>query len=146
MTRGRDLLLLDTNIVLNLIRGNEIARRVDERFQIRHRAERPLISIVSVGEALALAQTWRWAEKKRADLEQLMRELVVVDIHSREVLERYADFHAWTRSQGRTMSDNDLWIAATAAATGAHLVTTDADFDVLDPDRIRRTYISTEVR
>ena len=137
----RELLLLDTNIVLHLIRGNEVGRRVDELFQIRHQTERPLISVVSVGEALALARKWGWGEKKRADLEHLMRELVVVDIGSREVLERFAEFHAFTRSQGWVIGDNDLWIAATAAATSSHLITTDADFDVLYPDRIRRTYI-----
>lgn len=60
MTSARDLLLLDTNVVLHLIRGNEIGHRIDELFQIRHRTERPLISIVSVGEALALSQKWGW--------------------------------------------------------------------------------------
>ena len=36
---------------------------------------------------------------------------------------------------------NDLWIAATAKALDAHLVTTDKDFDVLHPDHLRRTWI-----
>lgn len=31
------------------------------------------------------------------------------------------------------MGKNDLWIAAAAAATGATLLTTDGDFDWLDP-------------
>jgi tRNA(fMet)-specific endonuclease VapC len=37
------------------------------------------------------------------------------------------------------MKHNDLWIAATAVATGATLVTTDKDFDHLEglwPDRV----------
>ena len=38
--------------------------------------------------------------------------------------------------------DNDLWIAATAAATAAHLITTDADFDPLHPAYIRRTVVA----
>ena len=137
----RELLLLDTNIILHLIRGKETARRVDELFQIRHRTERPLISIVSVGEALALSRKWAWGEQKRGDLEELMRELVIVDIRSRDVLDHFAELHSFTRSHGRIIGDNDLWIAATAAATGAHLITTDADFDILHPDRIRRTLI-----
>ncbi|HEY3052432.1 MAG TPA: hypothetical protein VGK04_03490 [Thermoanaerobaculia bacterium] len=32
-------------------------------------------------------------------------------------------------------------MAATAAATGAHLITTDTDFDPLHPQFIRRTVI-----
>jgi len=32
---------------------------------------------------------------------------------------------------GRTVRDNDTWIAATAAATNAVLLTTDKDFDPL---------------
>lgn len=79
-------------------------------------------------------------------LEALLRELVVVPIDSRPVLDRFAEFHSWTKSIGRTIGHNDLWIAATAAATGAHLVTTDADFDPLHPERIRRTMISESAR
>lgn len=42
---------------------------------------------------------------------------------------------------GKVLSHNDLWIAAATAATGAHLITTDHDFDVLEGDHIRRTVI-----
>ncbi len=76
-------------------------------------------------------------------LESLFRELIVVNIDSRPVLELYAEIHAWTRSIGRTLGHNDLWIAATAAATGAHLITTDGDFDPLHPAYIRRTLIES---
>ncbi len=34
------------------------------------------------------------------------------------------------------MGKNDLWIAATANATGATLLTTDSDFDHLSPNFI----------
>ena len=39
------------------------------------------------------------------------------------------------------MGKNDLWIAATAKATGATLLTTDKDFDHLYPGQINRIYI-----
>lgn len=55
MSGKNELLLLDTNIVIHLIRDNEIGRRVDAAFQIRHRPDRPLISIVTVGECLSLS-------------------------------------------------------------------------------------------
>lgn len=142
MTARSEPLILDTNIVIHLIRNNEVASRIDAAFQIRHRSDRPLISVVSIGECLSLARQFKWGAAKRQDLEALLREFLVVGIDTRPVLDRFGEFHAYTRSIGRTLSDNDLWIAATAAATGARLVTTDHDFDPLDPLYIRRTIIS----
>lgn len=141
MSVRSELLLLDTNIVIHLIRDNEVGKRVDAAFQIRHRADRPLISIVTVGECLSLARQFGWGAAKVRTMEALLRELVIVNIDSRPVLERFGEFHSWTKSIGRTLGHNDLWIAATAAATGAHLITTDSDFDPLDPNHIRRTII-----
>lgn len=142
MTGRNELLILDTSIVIHLIRGNDVAKQVDAEFQIRHRADRPLISTVTIGECLSLVRQFRWGTAKSQALESLLREFVVVGIDSRPVLERYGEFHAWTRSIGRTLGHNDLWIAATAAATGAHLITTDTDFDPLHPDHIRCTVIA----
>jgi tRNA(fMet)-specific endonuclease VapC len=136
-----ELLILDTNIVIHLTRGNEVAQRVDAGFQIRHRSDRPLISVVTVGECLSLARQFRWGAAKSQALESLLREFVIVDVNTRPVLERFGEFHSMTRSMGKTLSHNDLWIAATAAATGAHLITTDNDFDPLHPSHIRRTII-----
>lgn len=141
MSARSELLLLDTNIVIHLLRDNEIGRRVDASFQIRHRADRPLISIVTIGECLSLVRQFKWGTQRIEALEALLRELVIVPIDSRPVLDRFGEFHSWTKSIGRTLGHNDLWIAATAAATGAHLITTDADFDPLHPDYIRRTII-----
>lgn len=144
MTGRSELLILDTNIVIHLIRDNEVAKRVDAAFQIRHRPDRPLISVVTIGESLSLARQFRWGVEKCQTLEALLREFVVVGIDSRPVLERFGEFHAFTKSVGRTVAHNDLWIAATAAATGAHLITTDHDFDPLHPQYIRRTIIPEE--
>lgn len=141
MSVRRELLLLDTNIVIHLIRDNDIAKRVEALFQIRQRADRPLICIVTIGECLSLVRQFHWGEKKIDALEKLLRELVIVNIDSRPVLDRFGELHSWTKSIGRTIGHNDLWIAAVAAATGAHLITTDSDFDPLHPDRIRRTRI-----
>ena len=142
MTGRGELLLLDTNIVIHLIRDNEIARRVDAAFHVRHRTDRPLICVVTIGECLSLARQFKWGAAKVEALEALLRELVIVPIDSRPVLERFGEFHSWTKSVGRNLSHNDLWIAATAASTGAHLITTDTDFDILHPAYIHRTVIA----
>jgi tRNA(fMet)-specific endonuclease VapC len=142
VTPRSDLLLLDTTIVIHLLRNNEVAQRVDASFQIRHRTDRPIISIVTVGECLSLARQLGWGTAKVDALEALLPELVIVPIDSRPVLERFGEFHSWAKSAGRALSHNDLWIAATAAATGAHLITADKDFDPLHPERIHRTWIA----
>ena len=41
----------------------------------------------------------------------------------------------------RKLGQNDMWIAACAAAFGAHLVTTDRDVDHLTPEFIERTKV-----
>lgn len=40
----------------------------------------------------------------------------------------YADLAAWARQHGITLSNNDLWIAATCVQTGGRLLTLDQDF------------------
>jgi len=46
----------------------------------------------------------------------------------------------------RTIGQNDLWIAAAAKATGATLLTTDRDFDHLDPTQLQRIHIDPASR
>lgn len=141
MPPGR-LVLLDTNVVVHYVRGSEVSQRIEAEFNLLHRTERPLISVVSIGEMRALTRKFGWGQRNTATLEHLLRELVVVDISSREVLDAYGQISHWTESSGQRMGQqNDMWIAATAHATQAHLITTDQDFDVLDPEWVDRTYI-----
>ena len=42
------------------------------------------------------------------------------------------------------MGKNDVWIAATAAVTGATLLTTDRDFDRLTPQFLTRVWIDPD--
>jgi tRNA(fMet)-specific endonuclease VapC len=138
VTTAEASLLLDTSAVLHVIRGNEVGRRIDAALGLRSRAERPLISVITLGEAHAFADYRGWGGERVRRLDALLRELVVVDISSASVLRRYAEIHTFAVRNGRTLADNDVWIAATAAAAGAVLVTTDGDFDPLDPVFLRR--------
>lgn len=135
------LILLDTNIVLHMIRGNPIGQRIDSDHQLRNRSQRPLISIVTVGELRALALKLGWGESKRDKLSELLRELVIVELERGDIIGRYAvidDFSEKRTKPARPMGQNDMWIAATVAATGAWLFTTDNDFDHLAPQFIHR--------
>ncbi len=136
-------LLLDTGILIHLVRDNSIGRTIDSRFRLRMRSERPLVSIITVGEALAFARKLSWGPAKLAALEGLFEDLVVVDL-SDEVLELYAEVDFFLGRSGKPIEQNDMWIAATAIVSGAHLITTDKDFDPLFPAYLDRTWIDPQ--
>lgn len=140
MTVASGPLLLDTSVVVHLARGNATGQAMDRQFGLRERRERPLLSIVSVGELLSLARQWSWGEAKVVRLRELLAELVVLDLQREPILERYGEMDAWCKSKGLVVGNNDLWIAATCAAASAVLLTNDRDFDPLDPQFVRRLY------
>jgi tRNA(fMet)-specific endonuclease VapC len=138
---GTSLVLLDTNILVHLVRASIVGRRVDEDLSLTTRSERPLISVITVGELFALSRKLNWAAPKRAKLDQLVRQLVIVQLHQGEIIPRYADIDHFCEREmkpARPMGQNDMWIAATASAFDATLVTSDSDFDHLSPRFIKR--------
>ncbi|MGH7149813.1 MAG: type II toxin-antitoxin system VapC family toxin [Planctomycetota bacterium] len=141
MTEIEGPILLDTDILVHLARGKEPARRLDERYRLRTLREKPFLSIVTVGEMLAFARSSGWGEEKRERLAEIARELVIVDIRPGPIVEAFAELKTFAKEQGEAIGDNDLWIAATARAIGACLLTTDRDFDFLDGRFIRREWI-----
>jgi tRNA(fMet)-specific endonuclease VapC len=127
--------LLDTNVLVLLIRGGSAGERIDSDHGLRERTERPLISVITVGEMEALAIKLGWNEAKVNRLRELIGELVVVHPHQGEVIEKYAAIDYFSEKEmkpARPMAQNDMWIAATASASKARLMTTDSDFDHLD--------------
>jgi tRNA(fMet)-specific endonuclease VapC len=131
--------LLDTSVILPLVRGNALGRYIDQRFRLRSATQRPLVSVVSLGEVRVLAERNGWAEAKLRALSNALDNLVVVDINHPSVLDAYVKLEL--ASQGhpdgaRNMGKNDLWIAACAKAAGATLLTTDNDFAHLIPEHL----------
>lgn len=138
MSEQSSLVLFDTNILVRTIRGDALGKLAAQDALAISPAERPLVSVVTVGEIKSLATQFRWGARKMAELDKLLRELVVVDINSAPILDRYAEIDTWSQAHGRKMGKNDLWIAATASVTGAVLLTTDADFDLLHEHYLKR--------
>lgn len=135
-------LLLDTNIVIHLARGGTPAERLESRFGLRSRPLAPWISVISVGELLAFAERNAWGDRKGEALERVIGTLVVVDIRRPAILRAYAALDTHLKRSGTPMGQqNDMWIAATAAATGAVLLTTDLDFELLHPDHLVREWV-----
>ncbi len=129
-------ILLDTNILIHLVRGSALGKRLSEEHGLLGRPDRPLISIVTVGECFAMATRLGWGEAKQGALRNLLAELVVVDLRHPGVIGKYAEIASHCVERGIGAGQNDLWIAATASATGAWLLTTDQDFLPLSPQHI----------
>ena len=134
------LVLLDTSALVFLLRGGAVGQRIDESHGLRTRRDRPLISIVPVGELASFAMKRRWGATRRAAVADLIAELVVIDLSQGDIVEAYAEIDHFSEREhkpARPMGKNDIWIAATAKAAGAHLLTSDADFDHLNPGHLR---------
>ena len=136
-----ELILLDTNILVHLVRGKELGNRIDADYQLRARIERPLISVISIGESLALTRKWNWGQGKIDALKRLFTQLVIVDINRPSILDKYTEISAWLEANGLPLPQNDIWIAATASVTDSYLLTTDTDFDRLHPAFIKREWV-----
>ena len=141
--------LLDTTVVICLLRNDHLGQQIDARFNLRASLSSSMVCVVTIGELLALARKFGWGQKLLNDLQEAIDELVWIDINRREVFEAYAEIDHYserTVKPARRMGKNDVWIAATAKATGATLLTVDKDFDHLDGTHIRRVWIDANSR
>jgi tRNA(fMet)-specific endonuclease VapC len=138
--RGAEPWLLDTNVLVYVLRGTALGRFLVEQEQLRARQQGALISVVTVGEILSLALKFGWGDQKQGRMRELLAEMVIVDINSEPVLSAYAEIDDWCRQQGVHPGKNDIWIAATTVATKAVLLTTDKDFDPLHEVFLERVY------
>ena len=136
--------ILDTGILLGLAREVQWASRAFDRLELNDPGTTVFTSVVCHGEILALAEKNGWGEPKRRNFGKVLTGIPQVDISKHDVLKAYALVDAWTHGHrvaapndapppkpAKSMGKNDLWIAATAHASGAVLVTTDRDFDHL---------------
>lgn len=126
---------LDSNIVLALIRGRQLGKKIDEAFGLISAPHFHTLSIVSHGELRALSDRNHWGAAKLAVLERALKEFVTVDVAGTRIVEAYRQIeflNAATPSGAVKMGKNDIWIAATAMMVQQPLITTDHDFDHLN--------------
>jgi len=138
-------LVLDTNILVHWLRGKDAAQRLRNEYSLGVRRPRPILPLVVKGEIKSLAVQFSWKREKQDALDELLRELPIADISSEQVIAMYASLDQESRKVGRRMGKNDLWIAAVAAVQEAVLITTDQDFDHLNPHRVSVDYIDPAV-
>jgi tRNA(fMet)-specific endonuclease VapC len=130
--------LLDSNILVYLIRGKTVGQTIDAHFGLRGSLHRCVISVVTVGEMYSLTRKWAWGSIKTTELQRLLGQLVWVDINHPSILNAYGELDDVSNRAGRPMGKNDVWIAATAKVAGVTLLTTDGDFDHLNPMHLTR--------
>lgn len=132
--------LLDTNVLLHFLRGKRAF--FQQNFLIDDPANSIVVSAVSIGEIRSIARRNKWGKKRLDELTYLVKKLIVIDVNLDPILHGYADIDAYSQGKleayplslsARNMGKNDLWIAATASVLEAQLLTTDRDFDHLEP-------------
>jgi len=129
-------IVLDTSVLVKLLQGKEAGTAIESRYELGRRSSTPFISIVTVGELRAFSRGRKWGADKLARLGDLLAELVIVDINSQDVLNAFADVSTYLKERGKTVGDNDRWIAATAKVLQATVLTTDRDFEPLHPEMV----------
>lgn len=139
--------MLDTNVVLALLRGNALGSSIDQAFGLSASLHRHVVSIVTAAELLVLADRYEWGEKKRAALEQALENLVVLPVDGKDLLQAYVRISAADHSAAggsRNLGKNDVWIAATALLAGMPLLTTDKDFCFLHDNLLQIMWIDPQ--
>jgi tRNA(fMet)-specific endonuclease VapC len=136
--------LLDKNILVHFVRGSALWERIRDAYQPLTTEPRPLVSVVSAGELRSLAIQWNWGRQKLEQIEFALTFFHIHTIQDPDVIRIYALIDAYCEEIGQPLGKNDVWIAATASATGARLLTTDRDFDRLAPRFITRDWIDPD--
>jgi len=131
-------LLLDTNIILNIIRARDFVGII----RFINPDDSPIyLSIVSEAEIKSLAIRNKWGVNRRNLIDSFLDQINIIEINQLYVdvyaqIDAYSqklnpDFEKYPFDTPRNMGKNDLWIASLSALLGLRLITTDADFDHL---------------
>lgn len=108
---------MDTDVFSYLMNGSGYAALY------RHHVEGKLIAVsfITVGELYFGAKRRGWGEPRLADLKDRLRVVTIVP-YDDSVCRVYAEIKAECEAKGKTVGDNDLWIAACAVRHSIPLV------------------------
>ena len=137
MSLAGEQLVLDTNILVHLLRGKQAGQVIERLYEVSRRTPRAIISVVTKGELKALAYKFEWGPDKHQRLDAMLAGLPAVDISHGAIIDSYAKIDHGSVALGVKMGKNDLWIAATTLVVGGVLLTTDVDFNHLSPMGVR---------
>jgi tRNA(fMet)-specific endonuclease VapC len=127
------LYLLDTNILIHFARGDRVWDGLRQTHNPLIRDPKPLLCSVTSGELWSFAYQFEWGGRKRSQVKFGLEYFIQISIQDPQIIQQYALIDSHFKRRGMKFGKNDLWIAATASAMGAVLLTTDRDFDAMDP-------------
>jgi len=123
-----DLLLLDTNIVSFLIKGDSRARSYKPLLQNNRLA----LSFMTVAEMYQWAAVRNWGELRVAQLEAYLKSYLILP-YDIALCRMWGQIRAYCKSAGRSISPQDAWVAATARVHNLPLVTHNPkDFEIVE--------------
>jgi predicted nucleic acid-binding protein len=112
-----DAVLLDTNVFSYLLKKGDTR---GDLYRPHVKGKTIALSFISIGELYYWTVKRKWSAKKIADLEQRIKSAVIVPYN----LELCREFGRVKLSlAGRSVPDNDLWIATCAIRHGVPLIT-----------------------
>jgi len=79
--------LVDTGVLLLLARGGRLGQEIAARYGLTAAGSRPLVSVVSHGELLALVQRRGWEQRRRSFVYDLLAKGVVTVEISQPVID-----------------------------------------------------------
>ncbi|MEZ4984474.1 MAG: PIN domain-containing protein [Saprospiraceae bacterium] len=133
--------VFDTSAILYYLKDPITRERIISDYQPFEEGNNAIISIVTLGEIMAIAQKNSWGNLRIEAVNKILKQFLVVEIKYGKLLEKYAEIEAFSQRKhkrittsftARNMGKNDVWIAATAAITDAILITSDKDFAHLE--------------
>lgn len=136
--------MLDTNILVHLLRGDATGQEIERTYKVGQRTPRAIISVVTKGELKSLAYKFGWSSHRHERLDTMLAALPAADISHGSIHDAYANVDVTSMALGVKMGKNDLWIAATTLVIGGVLLTMDADFDHLSASMLRVERVSGE--
>lgn len=137
--------VLDTNVLIHLLRNSPTWLYIQEEYNPFGDENETFLSFATVAEVLSIAKQIGWGQAKLAQLATLFEELEVITLTGTpedHLLQAYVDIDSYSQGKGdiplpegvsaRNMGKHDIWIAATAFALDASLISTDKDFQHLN--------------
>jgi predicted nucleic acid-binding protein len=131
------LVALDTDVLVHLARGDTTGQAINAEHSLMSLPDAPILSSVVEAEVRSLARFNGWGAPKLQRLEELLLNLNRLDAGDPDIVAAYVILYCAARERGRyrEFRQNDLWLAATACAAGAAIITCNGrDFKWLDPD------------
>jgi predicted nucleic acid-binding protein len=131
-----ETLICDTSFVWHLWRRARKPERYEhwDSFAVdRVKAASLTISVVTVAETRAGYRLAKWGRSKIDGTERELRRFQAIPV-TRRYIGEWARLRAAARTSGIAISDNDLWIAATAGTHERVLVICDRDHVRIAPE------------